>query len=69
MYNSKDEKNGKNLLKKITRDLDNNLKKFFISVYEKKQLKGEMIEAFNYINNIFIKKKFKTNSENYILNS
>ena len=69
MYNSKDEKNGKNLLKKITKDLDNNLKKFFISVYEKKQLKGEMIEAFNYINNIFIKKKFKTNSENYILNS
>ena len=28
-----------------------------------------MIEAFNYINNIFIKNKFKTNSENYILNS
>ena len=69
MYNSKDEKNAKNFLNQIKRDLDNNVKKFFIAISEIKKLKGEMIEAFNYINNIFIKNKFKTNSENYILNS
>ncbi len=69
MYNSKDEKNAKNFLNKIKRDLDNNVKKFFIAISEVKKLKGEMIDAFNFINDIFIKNKFKTNSKNYILNS
>ena len=67
MYNHKDEKDFKTFFTKIKQIFSEFSKNFFFSFNIIKKLKGEMIEAFNYINNILIKHNFKTNSKNYEL--
>ena len=69
MYNYKDEEIVREIISKINNDMKGNVKKFFMSVYQIKQLKTEMIDAFEYINNLLIDNKLTSDSSNYTLDS
>lgn len=68
-YNYKDEAIVSSIVNKIKKDLSGSVKKFFLSVYQVKQLKTEMIDAFDYINNLLIQNNIKSDSSNYTLDS